>query len=262
MQSLRDKNRNKDNRIKLWISGGVLILIIIIAPFVFPSLGNGMRTMLRPFWKLQNNIVGGADTFVSYFVSKHKLEVENESLRNQLMEMESRMADHTTLLQENLSLKEMFGRKISSNFILGSILVKPNRSLYDTIIIDIGLNNGIQVGNTVFAFGTTPIGTISNVSSNTSTVTLFSTSGQKTTGRIDGKNIDVELIGRGGGNFQLQIPRDVTLEPNTNILFPGITPRIIATIVKSITDARDPTQTFLLTSPVNINELNWVEVEK
>lgn len=262
MQSLRDKNRTKENRLKLWISGGVFVVIVIVAPFVFPWLGRGMRTMLRPFWELENNVVAGTDGFVSYFISKHALEIENQNLKSQLMEMQARMTDHATLEQENASLKEMLGRTTSTNLVLGTILVKPNRSLYDTLVIDIGADNGVKVGDIVFAYGTTPVGTVSSVSSTTATVTLFSTSGEITTGRIDGKNIDVQLTGRGGGNFQLQIPRDITLEPATNVLLPGITPEVIAVVASSITDPRDPTQTFLLTSPVNINELNWVEVEK
>ena len=262
MQSLRDKNRTKENRLKLWISGGVFVVLVLVAPFIFPWLGNGMRTILRPLWNLENGVVSGTDTFVSYFASKHMLEIENQSLKSQLIEMQARMADRATLAQENASLKEILGRTTSNNLILGTILVKPNRSLYDTLVIDIGADNGIKVGDTVFAYGTTPIGLVSSTGGSSATVTLFSTSGQKTTGRIDGKNIDVELIGRGGGNFQLQVPRDITLEPNTNVLFPGITPEVIAVVASSITDARDPTQTFLLTSPVNINELNWVEVEK
>jgi hypothetical protein len=47
-----------------------------------------------------------------------------------------------------------------------------------------------------------------------------------------------------------------------NVLLPGIHSAIVAVVAKSITDPRDPVQTFLLTSPVNINELTWLEVAK
>jgi hypothetical protein len=46
------------------------------------------------------------------------------------------------------------------------------------------------------------------------------------------------------------------------VLLPGIKPAVVAIVAKSITDARDPVQTFILTSPININELNWVQVVK
>ena len=262
MQSLRDKNKRRDSRTKILASISVLVLLLVSAPFIFPSLGNGLRTLMRPLWGIEENIHFNVSNFFANFISKRALESENAGLKSQLAQIQSELIDRDTLLHENQSLKDILGRKISNTLVLGTILVKPYRSAYDTLVIDIGTDMGIVASDVVYAYGTIPIGVVSSVGKNTSTVTLFSTSGEKTTGRIDGQNIDVDLIGRGGGNFELQVPRDVTLEPNTNILIPGLTPQVVAVVAKSITDPRDPTQTFLLTSPVNVNELEWVEVAK
>jgi cell shape-determining protein MreC len=156
----------------------------------------------------------------------------------------------------------MLGRKQSGSYVLATILVKPGRSLYDTVVIDAGSEEGIRPEALVYAYQTVPVGTVTAVSAHSATVTLFTTSGQKTNGRIEGKNIDVELVGRGGGNFELKVPRDVTLMPDMTVLLPGLRTSVVAVVAKSITDARDPVQTFLLTSPVNINELNSVEVAR
>jgi len=262
MQSLRDKNRTKHTRTKIGISIAVLVLLFVLAPIVFPKLGGGFRTIFASIWKLENNTSSNLSSFFANFKSKRALEAENNALKNKIIEGQATLADHDALLHENEALKELLGRHQAGSFILGTILVKPGRSLYDIIVIDVGSTAGISNGAVVYAFGNIPIGNVTSVSSTTATVTLFSTAGQVTDGRVEGKNIDVELLGRGGGNFEIKVPRDVMLDPGMSVLLPGLSPSVIAVIAKSITDARDPAQTFLLTSPVNINELNWVEVAK
>jgi hypothetical protein len=43
---------------------------------------------------------------------------------------------------------------------------------------------------------------------------------------------------------------------------PAALPLIIARFGKEISDPRDPSQKFILTSPVNMSELNTVQIEK
>ncbi len=262
MQSLRDKNRTKNTRVKVGASLAFLVLLLILAPIIFPSFGRGLRQLFAPLWKFENNASTNTKGFFANFASKRALNTENTDLKSKLSERDARLADHDALMHENEALKELLGRKGSDTFVLGTVLVKPNRSVYDTLIIDAGTDVGIKNGALVYAYGTIPIGTITSASTKTATVTLFSTAGQITNTRIEGKNIDIELVGRGGGNFELKVPRDINLEPDMEVLLPGIKPAVVAIVAKSITDARDPVQTFILTSPININELNWVQVVK
>lgn len=262
MQSLRDKNRTKNLRTKITLSLGALALILVIIGGVFPKAGSGFRTLFTPLVSAEMNIAENLRLFFANLASKRALLHENEILKQTVIEQQTRLIDHDVLLRENESLKELVGRDSTRDFILGTILVKPSRSLYDTLILDIGKEAGVREGALVYAFGTVPLGTITTVDATTSIVTLFSTAGQKIHTRIESSKIDIELTGRGGGNFELKAPRDIVLEPGTNVLLPGLHPAIVAVVAKNITDARDPSQTFLLTSPVNVNELAWVEVLK
>jgi cell shape-determining protein MreC len=262
MQSLRDKNNRKSTRNRMLITFGIVFVVLVLGAFIIPRLGGAGRATAKPLWNITDNMSANLQSFFANFRSKRALQAENQSLKNKLAEINARLTDNDALASENTSLKELLGRDTKEHFILATVLVKPSHSLYDTLIIDIGSKLGVAVGNIVYAYGTIPIGTISNTATNTSTVTLFSTAGQQTTGRVLGSNIDIELVGRGGGNFEVKIPRDVVLAQNTEILLPGLQPKVIAVVAKSITDSRDPSQTFLLTSPVNINELNSVEVVK
>ena len=173
------------------------------------------------------------------------------------------MANHNTLLDENNKLKEILSRKNEKiNLILAAILAKPNRSPYDTFIIDAGKDQNITVGDLVFALGNIPIGRVSEVDANSSKVVLFSTAGEKTEVIITGRDVFTAITGRGGGNFEMIMPREFTLEKGTTVTLPGLTPYVVGIVETIISDPRDASTIALLTSPVNIFEIKFVEVEK
>ena len=64
----------------------------------------------------------------------------------------------------------------------------------------------------VYANGDIPIGNIGKVYAKTSLVALYTNPGQKTEGFINGTNASVELVGRGGGNFEMVIPLELQVE--------------------------------------------------
>ena len=141
-------------------------------------------------------------------------------------------------------------------------MTKPNHSPYDTIIIDIGNNVGIKEGDTVYANGNIPIGNINKVYDKTSLVTLYTNPGQKTEGFVNGLNAGVEIIGRGGGNFEMIIPIELLVEKGTIIYTPDNTSLVVALVDEVISKPSDPFKKVLLSSPVNIQNLKWVQVEK
>jgi hypothetical protein len=91
---------------------------------------------------------------------------------------------------------------------------------------------------------------------------LYSTSGEKTHARLSPSNIDVELVGQGGGNFIATVPHDLAISDSMTVVTKEINPRVIAVFKKVTSDPRDPFQTLLLASLVNMNELNFVQVKK
>jgi cell shape-determining protein MreC len=158
-------------------------------------------------------------------------------------------------------LKAEFGRSDHIKGVLARVVVPPNRSIYDTIIIDAGVDEGITIGQNVFAFGSIAIGTISDVSTNSSTVSLFSASGRQTAGTTTGSDIAVTLIGRGAGEYEVRMPRDIVFEQGGGISTQSLGVHTIATIQKIVTDPRDPFQRLLAKAPVNLQTMKWVIVK-
>ena len=59
----------------------------------------------------------------------------------------------------------------------------------------------------------------------------------------------------------MTMPSDFILQKGDQVVLPGLYPYVLAITQTTIFDPRDPFNKILLTSPVNIQELKFVEVE-
>ncbi len=169
-------------------------------------------------------------------------------------------AERAVLLEENRLFKIELARPLAEGAILGRVITAPNKSLYDTVIIDAGADEGITIGQTVYAFGGVALGTISDVSEQQATVLLFSASSRETAATVTETSATVTLIGRGAGEYEVRMPRDVYFEEGGVISEQGIYAAPLATIEKIISDPRDPFQRLLAKIPLNVQTITWVLV--
>jgi cell shape-determining protein MreC len=263
IHQFRDKKQIAQKRrlIKNFI---FLILFLLLGALGIYSYTSGFFHFIgKPIWKARNSISQKIED-VGYVVrTKTSVYKENENLILENKDLKNAMVDYQILKNENISLKESLGRIIpNKNLILSSILTKPNYSPYDTIIIDIGLDSNVAVGNQVYSNDLIPIGEVSEVYSNTSLVTLYTNPGEVTEAMIDGTNTSIELVGRGGGNFEMTIPLDLPFTKGTLVYLPNIQTEIVAVIEDVISTPNDPVKKVLLSSPVNVQSLKWVLVKR
>src|SRR3989344_5568042 len=264
MSYLLDKKNKRKKFLNIALSAFVLIVLFYFRTGIFNGLSYMSGWLFRPVLILGNNINGKLSDAGSYFYSKKSLLWENEDLKLRLNEQEARTANYNSILDENLKIKEILGRlpvgKAGKNekvkMILSAILSKPNQSPYDTLIIDTGTNRGVKTGNIVFALGNVPIGRVSLAYDNSSKVILFSNAGERTQAIIAGRSAHA-----GGGNFEMTMPKDFILQKGDQVVLPGINSLLLAVVEKIISDPRNPFAKALLSSPVNIQELKFVEVE-
>jgi cell shape-determining protein MreC len=243
------------------IGFGIFFILSIIG--VFSWSGKIFNYVGRPIWGVEKFISDGLYNFNYLFRTKAAISNENHNLITEISDAKLSMVDYQILKNDVNQLKEILGRMPTNpDFILGNILTKPNHSPYDTIIIDIGSSMNIKEGAQVFANGNIPIGNISRVYDNTSLVSLYTNPGQKTEGFVDVSNASVELIGRGGGNFEMIIPIELPADKGTIILLPGSSNMVLAAIDEVLSKPSDPFKKVILSSPVNVQNLKWVQVKK
>jgi len=143
---------------------------------------------------------------------------------------------------------------------VASVLTRPPQTPYDVIVIDAGLNESITIGSEVSLPEGPILGVVSEVFSKSAKVKLFSASGEETNAVLERNNVPVILIGIGGGNFRLALPRDIAIEKGDRILSSDIASRPLATVADVSVRPTDSFKEVLAKSPTNIFALRFVFV--
>lgn len=257
--------KNKAFLIRDHAKRGILIPMIIVIFFITIFSLDYTRNILfisgSPLWFLKNSLSSFIVENAKLLNSKTSLIRENDLLKEQLISKNKEQVLFELLRKENEDLKNILNRnKANQKLVLASVLVKPFLSPYDTLIIDIGDQDGIKAGDQVLVEGYIFIGYIKEVYHDTSKVVLYSSPGEKVKVLIGESNITKEAIGLGGGNFSVEIPREIDIKEGDSIVIPSISTNIFGTVEKIDFKESDSFQTILFKNPVNISELKWVEV--
>ncbi|MBP6904702.1 MAG: hypothetical protein KBB91_01435 [Candidatus Pacebacteria bacterium] len=204
--------------------------------------------------------LASAPTIINTMLPKRVLVKKINELQTTLESYDAERVTTRAVMDENDALKAELGREPRPIGVLAHVLTLPNRSFYDTFVIDGGEENGIVVGQTVYAFDSIALGTVTGVEATSSTVTLFSAADRTTPGTAVGSDVAVTLIGRGGGEYEVRLPRDVRFEVGGIIAYQVTNTAVLAEIERIVTDPRDPFQRLIAKAPVNLQALKWVIV--
>lgn len=234
----------------------VVFSINALAPTFFPAV---FSFVMYPIYKSEQSFVNSTQLLA---VSKEELSKENEELKQKIRELENEQQSLTLYIQENNELKEIFGRSAVRDAVLAVVLQKPPISLYDTLVLDIGRSANINVGDRVYVDGDILLGKIVEVNNKTSKVKLYSTPGEKFEVEIGENHIQATATGRGNGNFEVTLPREVEIKEGDTVVIPSITPTLFATVSSVSGDPARAFQLILFKTPINIQEIGWVLVER
>ena len=140
MNYRRDNGQTK-RQLRLFILLIAAALIIFFWRPVSGGIFNIFSAKTTPALRAGAVLKEGAQNNVfALFSFKRSLVKENMFLREQLADSEARALDRTFLLAENLELKSFLGRNEKERMVLASVLARPGKSPYDTLVIDIGSN--------------------------------------------------------------------------------------------------------------------------
>ncbi len=260
MTYLRDK---KQNTRKIIYTGLVVFVLVYIILFtrVFNIISSDVNFIAVPIWKTQSTISDIITNINVWFESKKSLEEKNRRLKDDLDIAGGKLIDRNLLYNENIKLKGLLGRKAKTGvYVFAAVLTKPDRSLYDTIIIDIGKNSGVKKNDKVLYGDNIVIGKIAEVFDNSSKVLLLSSPREKVDVVIGSNNISAIADGRGGGNFEIKLPRDAKVYIGDAVSVPGMDTHILGVVEYIESTPSDPFKTIIFRGTVDIFKLKWVEV--
>ncbi len=246
-----------------WVIGGFLLFSVI--SLVWPNFLTGtIHAISIPFWKAKVELVDRSvlSNVTTYFRSKNKLNQNNLLLEEELKEARHLLLELELTKAENSHLRESLGMKgVFEDSTLAYVLVKPNNSLYDILVLDAGIGEGVRVGDMVRYGNSIIIGEIVGVEERTSKAKLFSTPDEQSEVVIGG-SLAATAVGQGGGNFKILLPRDITVKEGMAVRLSNF-PRTLIGFVEVIEKQQsDSFQDVYVKSPINMNEVETVFIIK
>lgn len=255
------QNNTKRNTLAV---GVVLVLAVSTFYFwggtIYYGISAAAHYVSEPLWKAGNRMSNTASSYSAFLDSKETLEGRNDELEKEVQELRLKLLSKDLLLKENKELKAILGRVSDQRAILATVLSRPNNSPYDTLIIDIGKDKGIEKGDKVLVAGEIVVGTVGEVYARSSKVELYSSPGLTRDVVLGGSGIPATAKGKGVGNFEIILPRDVSVVLGDVVTIPDIDLTVLGSVLYIGKDPNSPFQTILVKSPVNFSELKWVEV--
>ncbi len=236
----------------------LILIIIIFRTFSFRIINRPISYILKPFFELNLSLRERWENFRTNFSNKKSLQAENNMFREQISQLNARIALSEVSEKENVVLKNAFSAEEIKKFILASIIFRPPLTSYDMLIIDSGSRNGVQAAMPVLAFGNVLLGYAADVFDDTSKVKLISSFGEETNVFLESSGIPAIAIGRGGENFEIILPRQIKVNVGEKILTFGKQPFLIGLVEKIDHQTTDPYQKIFFRLAVNIQYLNQV----
>lgn len=254
--NFRSAKKKKEQQ-KLGISFAFVVVLVILGFSGFYRwLSTGFHPFATEFWQLSD----GGDSSLSFVLKDKKhLEKRVSELESELRQKEVEVMRLQMFRSENEKLKDIASSQ-NQNSQTASILVKPNYTLYNSLIIDAGTNEGIQVGDLVIGYGSVALGKIRDVRKNISFVELFSENAISSVLVHNISGTYVDAVGHGGGVVTFTVPRDVSISVGDTLSLPARSGLFFGTVEDIQFDSTDPVQTIFAQSAVNINQLQYVEV--
>ncbi len=269
-------SRSTRNRYKKPIQISVAVIVVLfLLRIVFPTfLFSFLSALYTPLWK-----AGDAIGFNEYITTRSSLVAENSNLKEQITSLSGSSDAIALLEQENAELKQMLGRTMPK-LVLAAVLKMPPLSDYDNLLIDVGTHEGVNVGDKVYALvGPTPpivsssslatstgvlmpIGVVAQVSPQTASVNLYSSSGQKYVVQIGPDHIIATANAQGGGMFEADLAQGANVHQGDVVTVPSIQSVTFGTVGAIVNDPARPYMSVYFQEPVNIFQLRWVEVGK
>lgn len=261
MTYLRPSNRIDPDKKRARRIAVFFVVVSLLVSFVFPhAVGKVLYSIFSPVWKAETETAAWFLEKVRFVESKASLIRENEAMKKELALHEVVALELTQIKDENSTLKELLGRPKKGTSLLASVLRRPPISPYDTLVIDVGSDYGIKVGDTVFAQGSLALGTIKEVFSDNAIVELFSSSDRETEVLVGVKGVPGKAVGLGGGNFKVELPVEVSAAVGDSVRMPGINTTVVGVVGDVRVDKSGSVASLLVKAPYNMNDLLFVEV--
>jgi cell shape-determining protein MreC len=261
--SYLQKNKPKYRGWKNYI--GILAFALFLGLFFyfFPKTTRTFfYTVSRPIWYVSGKIGISAVAVKDFFSIKSSLISRNQALEDEIATLRLKQIDYDILLNENEELLNEQNKSSMPERLVSRVLSKPPRSPYDTFVIDLGSKSGITLGSKVYLSNNIIIGKVTNLTPNTSLVRLFSSSGEKQEAIQSRTGTNFTLLGYGGGNLELEVPKDTDILWGDKFMYPNENSALLGSVYYIDNSSQSSFKTVYIRNETNVFSTKFVFIEK
>lgn len=260
----RQKSKKKSKRVFVVLA--VIVLFVVVSSFLISkvpeTLSNTVRFVGTPFWQAEIFISNHTHFISNFFRSRNAVVTENDALKSELDLYREQMLDYETLKSEHAKLLAEYGREGTQNKIIATVLVRPPQTPFDTLILDVGSNEGVALEDVVYSVGGVILGTVTDVSAHNSNVTLFSRTNLMTPAIFERSNLSISIRGLGGGSFEAQVPQESDIVKDDILIMPTLVPSPVGVVSLVESSVKSAFKRVLIQSPTNISYTRFVFIGK
>ena len=253
---------NKRKKNFLIAAVAVAIFILLFSGGWFSRFISGAAISIsKPFFAAENKIASWFESTAYIIEEKNKLKKENIELKEKMREMEAKSLFCGILNNENKELKNLLSRGEGKNYLVAAVIARPPKSPYDILVIDAGIENGIEKGMRATAYSDILLGYVAEVFPKTSKIKLISFPKEETNVFLQSSGISAIAVGKGGENLEIVLPRSININSGENIVSLGIDRMLVGIVDRIEIDITNAFQKILFRLPINIQELKYIMIE-
>ena len=241
-----------------------VVVVFCVATFfisrLFPHfLFTILEPVSKPLWAIRESVSNAAKSKFSFLYSKSSLIAENEKLKQDLLLANLEASKSEYLQKENEVLKGISSSTPNGRTIPARILTRFFETPYDLFYVETG-GEVVAKGDKVLGVGGVILGEVLDVYGKIAKVRMYSDPGFTIDAEIAKSSVPLKLVGSGGGNFTVVVPKDLTVNPNDTVIIPAFHSHVIALVNHISETEADSFKTLYLSYPLNIFELSWVQI--
>jgi cell shape-determining protein MreC len=236
--------------------------VLVIFLFVADILSGGkIRNEIRAGAAVVSRLGGGIVSSIAgsgVFASKRALQAQNQSLAEEVSQLEERAAAYDVAQQENAQLQAIVHLAQTTPGMTAPVVSSLLASPYGTFTIGAGSLDGIAMNDLVQTEDGFVVGRVSDVGSHTALVTELFAPGASIDAIVDGTSVSVE--GDGGGNAHTQVPRGLSIVPGDPVVAPSLGQRAVGIVGNVASSSASASQDISIRLPTNLLSLQFVYV--
>jgi cell shape-determining protein MreC len=255
---IKSKPRKNIGARRAFVLAIIFIMTVLLVSRLSPAFfGNIVESISIPLWRAKTAVYNSFSKTFSFLSTKDSLITENERLREEITEANVALLHYDDLIRENTLLKNL--ATSTADGITGRVISRADQAPFDTFVVELPYR-GAAVGQKVVGSNLVMLGEIIEVNERTARVELYSSANVQTESVLSQLSVPLTLVGRGGGNFTVTVPKGLQIDSDDFALYPGIRSYILATVDSIEETEADSFKTVYLSYPLNIFELKWVRI--